>query len=96
MIESIEQLVRAKGGDGSSATSDDLSLADRSRIELLLEAWTRECGRSIERSLLLDRVRRLLSLALAQGRFSDRAEREARRILQVIAMFAEDDLETWS
>ncbi len=90
MIESIECLVNAKGGDGASAMVDVLPIADRAEIQPLLEAWYRERGRRVESSLLLYRMRRLLSRAISEGRFTGRDAREAWRILKAIAMIEKD------
>jgi hypothetical protein len=86
MIESIDDLMNVKEGDGASAAVGVLPLADRADLEPLLEAWYRERGRRIESWLLLCGMRRLLSRAITQGRLTGRDTHAARRILQAIAV----------
>jgi hypothetical protein len=87
----IEHLVNARGGDGASAAVDALTADDRAETRILLETWFEERGRTIENALLLSRVRRLLSRSLAESRFQGHAEREARNILQAIALLEKRD-----
>ncbi len=92
MIQSTEQLVSAKGGDGASAMEDAQIAEDRIDSHLLLEIWLQERGRNIENDLLLRRVRRLLARALVEHRLSRRDEVEARRILSLIGVVENTDL----
>jgi hypothetical protein len=93
MNEPIGRFVNAGGGDGASAAAGFLTIPDQSESELLMEAWGLERGRSIECTLLLRRVGRLLSRALATGQFTDRGAIEARLILRSIAMIENDERE---
>lgn len=93
MNESIGRFVNAGGGDGASTVAGFLTIPDQSESELLMEAWELERGRCIECTLLLRRVGRLLSRALAKGQFTDRDAKEARLILRSIAMIEKDEWE---
>jgi len=92
MIQSIDQLVSAKGGDGASAMVDAQIAQDHVDSRLLLETWFQERGRNIENDLLLRRVRLLLSRALKEHRFGRRGELEARRILGLIKLVEDKDV----
>ena len=94
MIESIERLVGARGGDGTSMTGSLPSCGEASEVEMLMEAWFQERGRSNECLLLLSRVRRLLTRAVARGELGDRGAREARRLLRLIALVEENSAAT--
>jgi len=62
----IDDLLNMSGGDGDFIRA----AADPREIDLLLGAWSKERGRSIE-CLLLGRVRRLLRRILESGRLTD-------------------------
>jgi hypothetical protein len=62
----IDDLLNLSGGDGDFIRA----AADPREFDLLLGAWSKERGRSIE-CLLLGRVRRLLRRILESGRLTD-------------------------
>jgi hypothetical protein len=82
----IDDLLNLSGGDG-----DFLRAApDPREIDLLLGAWLKERGRSIECLLLLGRVRRLLGRLLESGRLTDQDGREVKGLLGLIDSIGRD------
>lgn len=85
MIKAIENLLSMAGGDGDFTTGGPQATSDGGEIERILAAWAEERGHSIECSLLLDRVHRVLSRILVAGRLTDQSAREVKSLLRVIA-----------
>jgi hypothetical protein len=75
-MKMIEDLLSMSAGDGDSIDGGIRTAPDPHEMEQILRAWSEERGRSIERLLLLGRIRRLLSRMLAAGRpWTRRSER---------------------
>lgn len=91
MSRVIERGVRTKDRADTSANFDVPELSDLSEIESLLEAWYRERGCRIESSLMLVRLRRLLTRITKRGELTERDMREARLALRAAALL-EDGL----
>ncbi|MHB1559188.1 MAG: hypothetical protein ACYC61_17175 [Isosphaeraceae bacterium] len=86
MSSVIERGVRTKDRADTSANTDVPEISDASEIESLLEAWYRERGCRIESSLMLVRLRRLLSRITRRGQITERDMREARLALRAAAL----------
>jgi len=82
----IDDLLNMSGGDGDFIRA----AADPREIDLLLGAWSKERGRSIECLLLLGRVRRLLCRILESGRLTDQNGREVKGLLRLIDSLGKD------
>jgi hypothetical protein len=90
MIKAIQDLLNTSSGDGDFIKLEVQATPDLGDLGQLLEAWSEERGRSIERSLLLDRVRRLLARILAEGRLTDQSGREVKSLLRLIDSAGKD------
>lgn len=89
-MKMIEDLLSMSGGDGDSIDGGIRTKPDPHEMDQILKAWSEERGRSIERLLLLGRVRRLLSRIVTAGRAPDEDEREMKRILHLIDAIGRD------
>src|SRR4051812_25709907 len=83
MTERFDDLLERAGGDGGSASVGIRTIPEQAEGDLL-EAWLRERHRSIEYSLILGRVRRLLSRIQAGDTCPARSKRQVRRLLRAI------------
>jgi hypothetical protein len=83
MTERFDDLLERAGGDGGSASTGIRTIPEWAEGDLL-EAWLRERHRSIEYSLILDRVRRLLSRMQAGDTCPTESNRQVRRLLREI------------
>jgi hypothetical protein len=86
----IENILSRSGGDGDFIKGGIPTPSDPTEVDQILGAWSEERGRSIERLLLLVRVRRLLSRMLTAGRTRDEDEREMKKLLRLIDSIGRD------
>ena len=89
-MKMIDDLLSMAGGDGDSIDGGIRTTPDPHEMDQILEAWSDERGRSIERLLLLGRVRRLLCRMLTAGRTTDEDEREMKILLRLIDSIGRD------
>lgn len=82
----IERGVRTKDRADTSTRIDVPENPDQSETELLLEAWYRERGSRIESSLMVLRLRRVLTRIVKNGQLTDRDMSEARLVLKAAAL----------
>jgi hypothetical protein len=90
MIKPIQDLLSTSSGDGDFIKLEVQVSPDLGDLGQLLEAWSEERGRSIERLLLLERVRRLLARIQAEGRLTDQSGREVKSLLRLIDSAGKD------
>ncbi len=83
-MKMINDLLSMSGRDGDSIDDHFRMTPDPHEIDQIFEAWSEERGRSIERLLLLVRVRRLLSRMLTADRPTDGDAREMKKLLRLI------------
>ncbi len=83
MTEGFDDLLERAGGDGGSASSGIRTVTEHAEGNLL-EAWLRERHRSIEYSLILGRVYRLLSRIQTEDTCPARSKKQVRRLLREI------------
>jgi len=83
MNEHFEDLLSRAGGDGGLASTRICTISDRAEGDIL-EAWFRERHRSVEYSLILGRVRNLLSRIQVGDTCPTEIKRQARRLLRAI------------
>ncbi len=94
MSRVIERGVRTKDRADTLAKVDVPEDSDRSELESLMDAWYRERGARIEVSLMLMRMRRLLTRIVKRGYITDRDRHEAELVLKAAALLEDGQAAT--